>query len=128
MKNIKFLSVTDVLYIHERILRDTLEDKNLAKHTSIESAINRITDHVYYNNLNNIYEIGALYATAIAKGHCFNNGNKRTAMVSMIVFLLVNGIEVNADNQEIEDKIVELVEDKINQYELSLWIKAQATQ
>lgn len=121
--DIKYLSVENVLSIHEKILKDTVEDKGLSPDKSIDSALNRVSDHVYYADLQDIYEIAALYAIAIAKGHCFNNGNKRTGMVSMVVFLLINGIELNADNKEIEDKIVEVVENHVNQSDLAHWLK-----
>lgn len=91
---------------------------------SIDSAINRIDDHVYYSGLNDIFEIAALYAIAIAKGHCFNNGNKRTAMVSMVVFLFTNNIFIECDNTEIENLMVDIVEDKIDQTELSNWLRS----
>lgn len=121
--DIKYLSVKNVLYIHEKILEYTLEDKHLSPDKSIDSALNRISDHLYYADLQDIYEIAALYAIAIAKGHCFNNGNKRTGMISMVVFLSINGIELNVNNKEIEDKIVEVVENQINQPQLAQWLK-----
>ncbi|HHF7341018.1 TPA: type II toxin-antitoxin system death-on-curing family toxin [Legionella anisa] len=123
MVDIKFLPVASVLNIHKKILENTLEDKNLCPDRPIESALNRINDHVFYNNLEDIYEIAALYAIAIGKGHCFNNGNKRTAMVSMIVFLLVNNIQILFSNEEIENKMVDLVEDKLSHLEMANWIK-----
>lgn len=76
--DIKYLTIEQVLSIHLQILHNTQEDRGLSPDMSLESALNRIDDHVYYTGLNNVYEIAALYAIAIAKGHCFSNGNKRT--------------------------------------------------
>lgn len=95
---------------------------------SLESALNRIDDYIYYTGLNDVYEIAALYAIAIAKGHCFNNGNKRTGMVSMIVFLFINNIHLHADNREIEEIMVDVVENRIEQKEFAIWIRANILQ
>ncbi len=76
---IKYLTAKDVLFYHDIILKDTVEDQGIAPHTSIESALHRIDHHITYDDLDDIYEIAALYGVAIAKGHCFNNGNKRTS-------------------------------------------------
>lgn len=122
--DIKYLTIEQVLSIHLQILHNTQEDKELSPGMSLESALNRIDDHVYYTGLNDVFEIAALYAIAIAKGHCFNNGNKRTGMVSMIVFLLINNIFLHADNRDIVEVMVDIVEDRIEQNELAKWIKS----
>lgn len=119
---IKYLAVEDVLTLHKAILEDTKEDKGLAPHTSIFSALHRIDDHITYNGLNDIYEIAALYGIAIAKGHCFNNGNKRTALVSMLTFLLINKIDINVSNEIIEETIVEIATDQIDHRQLTKWL------
>ena len=125
---IKFLTLEQVLSIHLQILQNTQEDKGLAPDMSLESALNRIDDYIYYTGLNDVYEIAALYAIAIAKGHCFNNGNKRTGMVSMIVFLFINNIHLHADNREIEEIMVDVVENRIEQKEFAIWIRANILQ
>lgn len=122
--DIVYLTVEQVISIHFQILQNTVEDIGECPGMSIDSAINRIDDHVYYSGLNDIFEIAALYAIAIAKGHCFNNGNKRTAMVSMVVFLFTNNIFIECDNTEIENLMVDIVEDKIDQTELSNWLRS----
>lgn len=123
---IKYLTVEDVFSFHEKVLENTAEDKGLSLDKSLHSAINRIDDHVYYKNLNDLYETAALYAIAIAKGHCFNNGNKRTGMLSMVVFLFINGIIIDADNLEIENIIIDIVEDKLDQTDVANWLKENA--
>lgn len=125
--DIKFLTIEQVLSIHHQILKNTQEDKGLSPDMSLESALNRIDDHVYYTGLKDVYELAALYAIAIAKGHCFHNGNKRTGMVSMIVFLFINNILLNADNRDIEEVMIDIVEDRIEQKELAKWIIANTT-
>lgn len=120
---IVYLTVKDIIYLHDEILRNTQEDKELAPDTSLESALHRINDHIAYGDLTDIYEIAALLAIAITKGHCFNNGNKRTGMVSMLVFLSINSINVDAANDVIEQIMVDLATDLMSRKQLSEWLK-----
>lgn len=126
MAEIQYLTIDDVLRFHLKVLENTVEDAGISPDMSLGSALNRIDDHVYYTGLNDLFEIAALYAIAIAKGHCFQNGNKRTGMVSMASFLFLNGIDLNADDKEIEDIMVDVVEDKITQQQLAQWLKANS--
>lgn len=120
---IKYLTTEHVLSFHNDILKDTQEDKGLAPHTSIDSALNRIDDHIAYDGLEDIYEIAALYGIAVAKGHCFNNGNKRTALLCMVAFLEINNIEIDVSNEVIEEVMVEIATDKMNKKQLTDWLK-----
>jgi len=52
-----------------------------------------------------LFEIAAAYLFHLARNHPFVDGNKRTATVAALVFLEINGVEIDAD----EDALVELV-------------------
>lgn len=56
--------------------------------------------------------------------HGFEDGNKRTALHSMLTFLLVNGIEVTYEQEEIADLICDVVEKKVSVEELEKWLEA----
>ena len=45
-------------------------------------------------------------AHAIAEGQQFIDGNKRTALVAMLTFLEINGLRVEASDQELADWIL----------------------
>ncbi|HCJ1125350.1 TPA: type II toxin-antitoxin system death-on-curing family toxin [Legionella pneumophila] len=122
--SIVYLTVENVIYLHDKILENTPEDRNLAPDTSLESALHRVNDHIAYGDLSDIYEIAALIGIAITKGHCFNNGNKRTGMVSMLVFLYINDINVEADNDDIEQVMVDVATDVMSREQLSDWLRA----
>lgn len=50
---------------------------------------------------------------SIAHGHPFHNGNKRTALACLHVFLLVNGYTFNISSQEAADFTVDIVTNDI---------------
>jgi death on curing protein len=49
-----------------------------------------------------VYEMAAAYLFHIVRNHPFIDGNKRTAAVSSIVFLIMNEIEFQADEKNFE--------------------------
>ena len=49
-----------------------------------------------------------MYAVAIARGHVFNDGNKRTALVCALTFLSLEGYNL-PPSPEIEDNLVEVM-------------------
>lgn len=44
------------------------------------------------------------------KGHCFENGNKRTATAALLVFLYINNFWIDGSKQKIENYLVNLAQ------------------
>ena len=61
-----------------------------------------------------IVEIAAAYLFYICKNHPFLDGNKRTAMMSAIVFLRLNGIEPRPDSDEWEELMLDIAGSKLD--------------
>lgn len=64
-----------------------------------------------------IVEIAAAYLFYICKNHPFVDGNKRTAMMSAIVFLRLNEIEPSADSAEWEKLMLDVASSRITRDE-----------
>ncbi|PRF31372.1 hypothetical protein C6Q21_18465 [Burkholderia multivorans] len=43
----------------------------------VDAALARVENHAIYNGINDVFGIAAMYTVAIARGHVFNDGNKR---------------------------------------------------
>ena len=84
----------------------------------VESALQRVQNHAHYAGLNDALGIAALYAEA--RGHVFNDGNKRTALACAVAYLEAQGIHVRRDPL-LEDATVMLAEGKWN-YEDFAWL------
>lgn len=84
-------------------------------------------NHKNYSNVQNLYEIAALYTIAIAQSHTFNDGNKRTALSCMSNFLILNGVSFVVSEDEIEQMMVDVAEKKVSHTELTAWVKTYAT-
>ena len=59
----------------------------------------------HYENADLVLQ-AAVLAHGIAEGQQFIDGNKRTALVAMLTFLEINGVEVNAFDPELADWII----------------------
>jgi death on curing protein len=76
---------------------------------SVEAALMRVENHADYAGLDDVLDIAALYAEAIARGHIFNDGNKRTALTCAIAYLAEQDIYVKND-PVLEDATVMLAQ------------------
>ena len=48
-----------------------------------------------------LFEQAAAYAFHVCQNHPFMDGNKRTALATALVFLSINGVELNDPNEEL---------------------------
>ncbi len=116
------LTGNEITAIHDQIIHKYGGLEGSRADLSIESIVWRILSNLIYSPTGGIEFVAALYAESICKGHVFNDGNKRTALLSMLTFLDTNGCTVLSDNIDIADKIVGLSEGTINRDEFACWL------
>ena len=105
--------------------------------SDLEAIVYRPQSWAHYEGVRSLYELAALYAAAITEGHPFQDGNKRTALLSAVVFLDLNSLDLNLSNEdEIYDLITEIAaaEERISEsresdlfQELATWIQRNST-
>ena len=99
---------------------DGLRDRN-----GLESALASPKNLFAYGNPKpDIAALAAQYAFAIACNQVFLDGNKRTALVVCRTFLLLNGQNLNASNEEKYLAIMKLAERQIDVDQIAEWIRA----
>lgn len=117
---VEFLSVDEVLEIHERLIEKFGGTHGLRDMGLLDSAIFRPRSG-YYNDL--VTMAAALFESLLIN-HPFVDGNKRVAFFACDVFLRLNGwkIEVNADQAS---KFIEtlLESGSFDLYRLVAWIE-----
>jgi death on curing protein len=114
-----------VIRIHDTVLNPG-ELPGLAGDKSLEGALARIENRLAYDLINDAYDLGAAYAVAISQGHCFNDGNKRTAFRVMQVCLDLNGIEIDIHALDIGPIIVRTAQGLLDEGELGHWLRVRA--
>ncbi|WP_439891257.1 type II toxin-antitoxin system death-on-curing family toxin [Ralstonia sp. 25C] len=103
-----FITITpeQVREIHDIIL--STEPGLIGEHPGyLEGALNRVSTAQYYDGVDDLFELAAHYARAIGQGHCFNDANKRTGLVTCLTFLELHGVTI-AHNDDLEDAMVDL--------------------
>ena len=113
-----FLELDEVLRIHARSLdehggRDGIRDLGL-----VESALASARNILFYAG-GDWFDVAAGYAFHLAESQAFIDGNKRTAVVSALVFLAMNGIYATPSTWELFNAMIDVVEKKKNKADLA---------
>lgn len=121
----KLLSPDLVELIHDEVLNPG-ELAGRAGDKSLEGALSRVDNRLAYGLVDDAFTLAAFYAEAIAQGHCFNDGNKRTAFRSMYAVLALNGINISFETEAIADRIILLGQGKLGAESLAEWLRKLA--
>jgi death-on-curing protein len=87
----------------------------------LESALARPINKFAYGE-NDLAVLAAAYGFGIAKNHAFVDGNKRTALASMIVFLGLNLVDLDAPQEAAAAIVLSVAAGEISEDVLARWI------
>ena len=117
-----WLPVELVIAIHERQLREFGGPPGLRDLGLLELALGRPKNLWAYEG-GDFAALAAAYAFGIARNHPFVDGNKRAALLSLVTFLGLNGIDFVADVAEAAVIIRDLAAGQVDQENLARWIR-----
>ncbi|WP_338847130.1 type II toxin-antitoxin system death-on-curing family toxin [Massilia sp. W12] len=102
-----------VMEIHDLVIMQ--EGGLLGDHGvgAIEGALSRVINRIMYEGMEDAYEIAAMYAVSIARGHVFNDANKRTALLTALSYLESQDIWVSRSPQ-LEEMMVDVAQGLID--------------
>ena len=126
--NIQF-TIQDICELHTQleeafILSSGIRDKSL-----LASAVNAPFQTFMGNDLYpSIYDKAAQLCYGIANNHPFTDSNKRTALHSMYVYLIINGYDIIAPQQDVENLIINVAAGRMHNTELSKWLQKNTVQ
>lgn len=121
--NIQF-TLQDIYELHTQlenafVLSSGVRDENL-----LASAVNTPFQTFMGNDLYpSIYDKAAQLCYGIANNHPFTDGNKRTALHSMYVYLIINGFDITATQQDVENMIIDVASGNMTNVELAQWLR-----
>ena len=121
--NIQF-TLQDIYELHTQlenafVLSSGVRDENL-----LASAVNTPFQTFMGNDLYpSIYDKAAQLCYGIANNHPFTDGNKRTALHSMYVYLIINGFDITATQQDVENIIIDVAAGNMTNVELAQWLR-----
>ena len=111
-----------VLAVHSRQLAEHGGIPGLRDASLLDSALNAPKQFFHYEQAD-IVNLAAAYAFSLSSNHPFADGNKRTAYVCMLLFLKLNGLDIDAEKSEKAEIMLKLAAGEINREQLALWIK-----
>ena len=118
------LTLQDIYELHTQlenafVLSSGVRDENL-----LASAVNTPFQTFMGNDLYpSLYDKAAQLCYGIANNHPFTDGNKRTALHSMYVYLIINGFDITATQQDVENMIIDVAAGNMTNVELAQWLR-----
>lgn len=129
MPEIKWLLEETVQIIHKRQIAEHGGSDGVRDEGLLLSALARPQNLLAYSEETpDISALAASLAYGIAKNHPFIDGNKRTALVVARTFLLLNGFNINANQEEKYLTFLKLAEGSLSEEELADWIRQKLIQ
>lgn len=119
-----WLGLRIVILMHFKQIQEHGGIHGIRDQALLESALHRPRHRFLYDPDACLWSLTASYGYGLAKNHCFFDGNKRIAFLSMYVFLNLNGFDLEAEEKEVVSIIQACADGSLTEKELSLWIKS----
>lgn len=95
----------------------------LRDESALESALARPRNRFAYGRKPDLARLAAAYAFGLARGHPFHDGNKRIAFLTAVVFLGLNGYELETSDNEVVAQMVALAAGRVTEARLARWMR-----
>lgn len=90
---------------------------------ALEAARARPQQKAHYEPDSDLATLAAAYAFGLAKAHPFNDGNKRTSFLTAMIFLGLNGKELDATEEEVVQAMTALAAGSLTEAAFATWIR-----
>jgi death-on-curing protein len=112
-----------VLAIHDEQLAAHGGMSGIRDRGAVESALARPRNLVAYEACDDVARLAASYMYGITRNHGFADGNKRTALVTADLFLVLNGYELSSSPIDNVMTILGVADGTLIEEELTVWIR-----
>jgi len=90
----------------------------------LESALARARNRWAYEPRSDLATLAAAYGYGLATGHPYRDGNKRIAFLAMVVFLGLNGWDLDAPEPEVVSTMLAVAAGEHGEAELAAWLRS----
>jgi death-on-curing protein len=112
-----------LLLLHRESLRQFGGAEGLRDEGLLDSALARPLNRFAYEDERDFCRLAASYAKGIAQNHPFVDGNKRAALLAAGVFLMLNGLELNAEQPMATVAVLDLAAGEMTEEEFAAWLR-----
>jgi death-on-curing protein len=122
---IRTLSLPEVLFIHSAIIDESGGSHGVRDEGLLQSAVHRVQQTFDGKDLYpSVIDKAAALFLGLLKNHPFVDGNKRTAVTALGVFLGNNSIDLKADPEDLAAWVQKAAASPLNQKTATSWIRA----
>ncbi len=118
----EWLNASDVRHFHRELIEEFGGLHGIRDEGALESTLVRPINLIGYEPEMPIHELAASYGFGFAKNHVFNDGNKRISLTVINVFLILNGMQLVAEEVEAVCVIKDVATGEIDEAGLAAWI------
>ena len=119
----KWLTARIATAIHDEAIYEFGGLAGIRDHGLLESARDRPRNLLAYQPASSIFELAASLCFGVAKNHPFNDGNKRTALLSTRAFLYLNGKVLEPAQQDEVATMLAVADGSLNEHQLAAWLR-----
>ena len=124
----RYLSLGEIVDLHQALLAQTGGATGIRDLGMLESALAQPRATFGGADLHpTLVQKAAALAFSLTLNHPFVDGNKRLAHAAMEVFLVLNGLDLNATIDEQERLMLDLADGRITREQLTLWLDDHVT-
>jgi death-on-curing protein len=118
-----WLEENALLLLHRESLAEHGGGEGIRDIGLLRSAMARPQNLLAYGDEGDIATLAAAYAVGIARNHPFVDGNKRAALIAAAVFLLLNGLELIADQADATVTMLALAAGELDEAGFAAWLR-----
>jgi death on curing protein len=120
----RFLGLDEVLELHELQLGLFGGSGGIRDLSLLQSALGNVEATFGGQFLHETFvEMAAAYLYGICKNHPFIDGNKRTAVATALIFLDMNGFEIDASEDDFYDLVIGVAEGRVSKAAIAVFFE-----
>jgi death-on-curing protein len=119
-----FLTKGEVLQIHRLSLEQFGGSPGLRDEGAFESVLVAVENRVAYEDVD-VLACAATYAYHLTMAHAFVDGNKRVGAAAMRVFLRVNDVAIDANEDDLYDLFISIASGEMRREAVDDWLRAR---
>ena len=117
-----FFSDEQILQIHSSLITKTGGIDGIREYNLLDSSLKSIFQTFDRKELySSILDKAAQLCYSLIENHPFLGGNKRIGVHLMLIFLKINGIDLNYSQEELIDFVLKIASGKIKKDEIKEW-------
>jgi len=123
-----YLTEDEIIEIHDFVLEESGGLPGIRDANGLSSLVKQPAQFVFGQELYpDIFHKAAQLAIFISQGHVFNDGNKRTSLAVIQIFLEKNGYSLMINKEAAEEFALGVANKAYNRTKAAVWIEGHAT-